>query len=119
MFQTKKSGTPCGASRLFCSAAASCLSDAAAVNYVTKVYKAGGYVTVDGEQTIGYTKGDYNVASKVSRGNTSYTFFGGYNMCRYGGMELEKKEDLFLPIENPSTQRNIPLLYILPEKPAK
>ena len=70
--------------------------DAAAVNYVTKVYKAGGYVTVDGEQTIGYTKGDYNVASKVSRGNTSYTFFGGYNMHRHGGTELEKEETLFL-----------------------
>ena len=70
--------------------------DAAAVNYITKVYKTGGYITLDGEQTIGYTKGDYNVASKVLHNNTSYTFFGGYNMAKYDGIEAEKNEDLFL-----------------------
>ena len=70
--------------------------DAAAVNYITKVYKTGGYITLDGEQTIGYTKGDYNVASKIAHGNTSYTFFGGYNMKKYDGVEIGKDEELFL-----------------------
>ena len=70
--------------------------DAASVNYITKVYKTGGYITLDGEQTIGYTKGDYNVASKIAHGNTSYTFFGGYNMKKYDGVEIGKDEELFL-----------------------
>ena len=73
------------------------MGDAASINYVTKVYKTGGYITLDGEQTIGYTKGDYNVAAKVSHDNTSYTFFGGYNMKKYDGVEIEKSEELFLP----------------------
>lgn len=70
--------------------------DAASVNYITKTYKTGGYITLDGEQTVGYTKGDYNVASKIAHENTSYTFFGGYNMKAYDGVEIEKNEELFL-----------------------
>lgn len=78
--------------------------DAAAVNYITKVYKTGGYVTLDGEQTIGYLGGNYNVGAKVSHGNTSYTFFGGYNMKAYNGVKEEKNEELFFPdyVVNPT-----------------
>lgn len=71
--------------------------DAAAINYITKVYKTGGYITFDGEQTIGYLGGNYNVGAKVSHGNTSYTFFGGYNMKAYSGVKEEKNEELFFP----------------------
>lgn len=70
------------------------MGDAASINYITKVYQTGGYITVDGEQTIGYTKGDYNVAAKVAHGNTNYTFFGGYNTQKYDGVEVKKNEEL-------------------------
>ncbi|MFR3426028.1 MAG: hypothetical protein ACLTSS_07855 [Phocaeicola coprocola] len=45
-------------------------SDIAAINYITKQYRSGGYVSLDGQQTIGYLNGDYNVSAKVSHGNT-------------------------------------------------
>ena len=70
------------------------MGDAASINYITKVYQTGGYITVDGEQTIGYTKGDYNVAAKVAHGNTNYTFFGGYNTQKHDGVEVRKNEEL-------------------------
>ena len=72
------------------------VGDAAAVNYITRVYKAGGYVRLDAEQTVGYVKGDYNLASKLVHGNTSYSFYGGYNMKEYGDAVYEKNEDLLL-----------------------
>ena len=58
-------------------------SDIAAINYITKQYRSGGYVSLDGQQTIGYLNGDYNVSAKVSHGNTSYTLWGGYAMKKY------------------------------------
>lgn len=71
--------------------------DAASVNYITKIYKTGGYITLDGDQTIGYTKGIYNIASKILHNNTSYIFFGGAKMAKYNGTEIGKSEDLFFP----------------------
>ena len=71
--------------------------DAASINYITKVYKTGGYITLDGEQNIGYLKGDYNIGAKMSHNNTSYTLFGGYNMEDYNGTESNKNEYLLFP----------------------
>lgn len=73
------------------------MGDAASINYITKVYKAGGYVTVDGEQTLGYLKGDYNIAAKVSHKQTDYTLFGGHATDSYDGVKNEKSEHLFFP----------------------
>lgn len=70
--------------------------DAASINYITKTYKSGGYITVDGEQTIGYQKGDYNLGAKLSHKNTTYTLFGGYNLRSYDGVKNENTEELFL-----------------------
>lgn len=73
------------------------LGDQASINYITKVYKTGGYVALDGEQNIGYLAGKYNVGAKFIHGNTSYTFFGGYNMREYDGVAKEKNEDILFP----------------------
>ncbi len=51
------------------------IADNAAINFITKDYKSGGYIALDGKQYIGYVKGDYNVAAKLSHGNTQYTLF--------------------------------------------
>lgn len=72
-------------------------NDVAAIDYITKQYKAGGYITLDGKQTIGYLGGDYNVGAKVSHGNTSYTVWGGYNMKEYDGTQTEKHEEIYFP----------------------
>ena len=71
--------------------------DIASINYITKEYKVGGYVTLDAEQNIGYTKGDYNIGAKIAHGNTNYTFFGGYNMAEHDGVQNQKNELLFFP----------------------
>lgn len=71
------------------------VGDAASINYITKTYKTGGYVTLEGEQNIGYLNGIYDMAAKMSHNNTTYTVFGGYNVKDYDGIEKEKSEELF------------------------
>lgn len=67
----------------------------AVINFITRQYRAGGYVSIDGRQSIGYLDGDYNAAAKVVKGGTSYKFFGGHTMSkvkssihRYEGMNF-------------------------------
>lgn len=71
--------------------------DVASINYVTKKYKTGGYIALDGKQTIGYLNGDYNLVSKVSHGNTNYTLFGGYQMSKYDGTKNDNHESYIFP----------------------
>ena len=71
--------------------------DIAAINYVTKQYRSGGYISLDGKQTIGYLAGDYNVGAKISHGNTSYSVWGGYNMKDVEGTHTEKYESIYFP----------------------
>ena len=61
---------------------------------------------MDGEQTLGYTAGDYNVGAKLVKGKTSYTFFGGYNMSKHDGTEEEKNEVINFPDEAVHRDRN-------------
>ena len=67
-------------------------NDVAAINYITRKYKAGGYISLDGNQTIGYLAGIYNAVAKLAHGNTSYTLFGGYGMKEYDGINTEGEE---------------------------
>ena len=67
-------------------------NDVAAINYITRKYKAGGYISLDGNQTIGYLAGNYNAVAKLAHGNTSYTLFGGYGMKEYDGINTEGEE---------------------------
>ncbi len=53
--------------------------DKIAVNFILKQYRAGGYLQVDGLQTVGYTHGDYNIATTVNRKHTTYSLFAGAN----------------------------------------
>lgn len=71
-------------------------NDLAAINYITKKYNSGGYVSLDAMQTVGYLDGDYNATSKVSHGNTSYTLFAGHTMNKYK-THGEKQENLLFP----------------------
>ena len=67
-------------------------NDVAAINYITRKYKTGGYISLDGNQTIGYLAGNYNLVAKLAHGNTSYTLFGGYGMEKYDGVNTEGEE---------------------------
>lgn len=68
--------------------------DKAAINYIIKERKTGGYVTLDGTQTIGYLNGDYNATAKLNHQNTNYTLFGGHSMSKYDGIQSEKKRSI-------------------------
>lgn len=71
--------------------------DVAAINYITHQYKSGGYVAIDGRQTIGYLNGDYNIVGKLSQGNMNYTLFAGYNMNKYEGDINNNHENFVFP----------------------
>lgn len=66
--------------------------DVAAINYITRKRRAGGYVALDAKQTIGYLDGDYNVVAKLSHKNTSYTLFAGHMMQEYSGLRDDTHE---------------------------
>lgn len=78
--------------------------DIASINFIVKTYQYGGYVALDGTQTIGYLKGDYNVASKLSHGTTSYTLFAGHTMQEYDNKKNHETEDFLF--SNYSLTRN-------------
>ena len=75
-------------------------NNVAAINYVTKQYERGGYIALDGKQTIGYLEGDYNVGSKIEHGTTSYSFWSGYTMIKNNGSYIEKSEKIVFPDYN-------------------
>ena len=68
--------------------------DVAAINYITKNYKSGGYVSLDAKQSIGYLEGDYNIASKINLNRTTFSIFGGYNLKDYDGTSSSKHETI-------------------------
>ncbi len=45
------------------------------------------YISVDDKQIVGFLGGDYNLVSKLAKGQTSYTLFGGHSMTKYNGIE--------------------------------
>ena len=71
--------------------------DVASINYITKKYTSGGYVSLDARQTIGYLQGDYNASMKINKGNTAFTVWGGHNMTRYGGSHTVSDETYTFP----------------------
>ncbi len=72
------------------------LGDVASINYIVKEYTTGGYVSLDGEQNIGYLKGDYNAGFKITHNQTNYMLFAGYNLREYDGIYTQKEEHLNL-----------------------
>lgn len=69
--------------------------DFAAINYITRQYKSGGYVSVNAAQTIGYLKGNYDAVVKLNKGNTDYTLFTGYQMQETDGQKEVKHEEFY------------------------
>lgn len=68
------------------------MGDIASINYVTKTYQLGGYISLDGWQNIGYLSGNYNLGAKMDLNKWSYTFFGGYGTNRYNGIQEDRTE---------------------------
>lgn len=71
--------------------------DVASINYITRSYKSGGYVAIDGSQTVGYMEGDYNIVAKLSHRRTDYTFFAGYNRQDLKDEKQQSLEKILFP----------------------
>lgn len=70
-------------------------NDVVSINYLTKKYKTGGYISLDGMQNIGYLKGDYNIVAKADHKNTNYIFYGGANVDKHNNTYNKKEKFLF------------------------
>lgn len=68
--------------------------DVASINYITRKKDTGGYISLDGKQTIGYLSGNYNIGTKLMKGNNSYSILGGYSTQKYNGTQTEKDENI-------------------------
>ncbi len=68
------------------------MNDVAAINFITRKYKTGGYVSLSAEQRIGYLSGNYNAVAKLSHNNTSYTLLAGHSMNKYDGTKDKIQE---------------------------
>lgn len=79
--------------------------ESAVINYITKVYETGGYVSLSGEQNLGYNSGKYDVAGKISRKKTSISFYGGYNYADHKGTTELANEQLHF--SNHDIDRNV------------
>lgn len=79
--------------------------DVASINYITKKDTRGGYVALDGTQTIGYTNGDYNAVVKLATEKTNYTLFAGHTMNNYKNGDQSMQEHF--AFDEPLTRDNI------------
>ncbi len=75
-----------------------------AINFVVKQYNYGGYTQIEGTQTIGYTQGNYNIASSINSKNLTYSVFAGVNYANIKGNTQHKSESYQL---NPIVNRTI------------
>ena len=69
--------------------------DRISINYILKEKNTGGYVTLDGTQTVGYLGGDYNASLKINHKNTSYILFTGHSMECNDGVRTDKEETFY------------------------
>lgn len=72
-------------------------NDVLAINFITKQYRYGGYVTLDGYQTVGINSGSYNVASSINNDKLTYSVFAGFNYHDVKGNEQWGEEHYYLP----------------------
>lgn len=72
-------------------------NDALAINFVMKKYTYGGYVQADGTEYIGFTAGDYNIATSLSNKNLTYSLFAGVNFLNINDISTNQSELYVLP----------------------
>lgn len=72
-------------------------NDVLAINFVMKKYTYGGYVQADGTEYIGFTAGDYNIATSLSNKNLTYSLFAGVNFSNISDINTCQSELYVLP----------------------
>ena len=67
-------------------------NDRTAINFVVKQYRYGGYVTAKAQQTIGYGRGIYDLATTLNHGRNTYSVFAGIDNAKVSGNEAISDE---------------------------
>lgn len=79
--------------------------DYAAINFIMKKYKFGGYANFDAQQGIGVLNGTYNGYAQFVRGNTQFHVTGGYSMWDMARDVVNSSEKYMFP-DNPVDRTN-------------
>lgn len=79
--------------------------DYAAINFVMRKYKFGGYANFDAQQCIGHLNGTYNGYAQFVKGNTQYHVTGGYSMWDMSRDVVNSSEKYMFP-DNPVDRSN-------------
>ncbi len=80
-------------------------NDYAAINFIMRKYKFGGYANFDAQQCIGLLNGTYNGYAQFVRGNTQYHVTGGYSMWDMARDVVNSSEKYKFP-DNPVDRTN-------------
>ena len=57
-------------------------NDRTAINFVVKQYRYGGYVLAKAQQTIGFERGIYDLATTINHGHNTYSIFAGLDYTK-------------------------------------
>lgn len=71
--------------------------DRLAVNFVAKEYTYGGYVMANASQIIGFSHGNYNASTTLSRGKMTYSVFAGSGYTDLDEIRTKGTEHFKLP----------------------
>ena len=71
--------------------------DRLAVNFVAKEYTYGGYVMANASQIIGFSHGNYNASTTLSRGKMTYSVFAGAGYTDLDEIRTKGTEHFKLP----------------------
>ena len=67
-------------------------NDRTAINFVVKQYRYGGYVLAKAQQTIGFERGIYDLATTINHGHNTYSIFAGLDYTKVSGNETTSEE---------------------------
>ncbi|WP_289857318.1 TonB-dependent receptor [uncultured Muribaculum sp.] len=80
-------------------------ADYAAINFITRKYKFGGYANFDVQQCIGHLNGTYEGYAQIANDNTKYHVLGGYSMWNMSRDSEYSLETYKFP-DNPVTRED-------------
>lgn len=78
------------------------IGNAAAINFVIK--SSGGYLSIDGKETVGFRDGQYNLSTKIVDKNIVYSLLGGFANQKYDG-DFVASNEKFIFSENSIVSR--------------
>lgn len=69
-------------------------NDRTAINFVVKQYRYGGYVLAKAQQTIGFERGIYDLATTINHGRNTYSVFAGLDYTKVSNNEATSETSI-------------------------